>query len=95
MAPEQQSGEKYDNKVDIYALGLIFYELLYPFKTGMERATELANLRNLKFPPRLKGVFPPLQLMLSHDPEERPIVANILSSAPKPRSSEQKEMKSI
>lgn len=38
MSPEQMSGKKYDQKVDIYSLGVIFFELHYPFSTDMERA---------------------------------------------------------
>ena len=37
MSPEQLEGKNYDNKVDIYALGLIFIELNYPFTTYQER----------------------------------------------------------
>lgn len=38
MSPEQVSGRKYNHKVDIYSLGVIFFELHYPFSTDMERA---------------------------------------------------------
>uniref|UniRef100_A0A673C6J8 non-specific serine/threonine protein kinase n=1 Tax=Sphaeramia orbicularis TaxID=375764 RepID=A0A673C6J8_9TELE len=37
MSPEQLSGNSYSHKVDIYSLGLILFELLYPFRTQMER----------------------------------------------------------
>lgn len=38
MSPEQMSGHKYNHKVDIYSLGVILFELHYPFQTDMERA---------------------------------------------------------
>lgn len=38
MSPEQMTRKKYDHKVDIYSLGVIFFELHYPFHTDMERA---------------------------------------------------------
>lgn len=38
MSPEQMSGKKYNKKVDIFSLGVIFFELHYPFATNMERA---------------------------------------------------------
>ena len=37
MGPEQAAGKRYDQKVDIYSLGVIFFELHYPFVTEMER----------------------------------------------------------
>ena len=37
MGPEQAAGKKYNQKVDIYSLGVIFFELHYPFNTDMER----------------------------------------------------------
>lgn len=33
----QLSGNSYSHKVDIYSLGLILFELLFPFSTQMER----------------------------------------------------------
>lgn len=38
MSPELISGKKYDHKVDIFSLGVIFFELHHPFDTDMERA---------------------------------------------------------
>jgi hypothetical protein len=35
----------YDEKVDIYSLGIIFFELYYPFSTVMERANVLRDIR--------------------------------------------------
>nr|XP_014430029.1 eukaryotic translation initiation factor 2-alpha kinase 3 isoform X2 [Pelodiscus sinensis] len=37
MSPEQIYGNTYSHKVDIFSLGLILFELLYPFSTQMER----------------------------------------------------------
>jgi len=38
--------------VDIYALGMIFFELFYPFATEMERISTLLNVQKLEFPAR-------------------------------------------
>lgn len=44
MSPEQVSERKYDHKVDIYSLGVIFFELHYPFSTDMERAKVIVSI---------------------------------------------------
>ena len=45
----QINRQPYNQKVDIYAMGIILFELLYPFSTQMERMQALANVR-LKAP---------------------------------------------
>ena len=44
------TSKRYTDTVDVYALGLILFELCYPFSTGMERMLKLNDARNLKFP---------------------------------------------
>lgn len=50
MSPEQVQGLQYNYKVDIYSLGLIFFELLVVFGTEMERIETLKALRMNIFP---------------------------------------------
>lgn len=50
MSPEQLCGGPYNYKVDIYSLGLIFFELLVVFGTEMERINTLRALRSSHFP---------------------------------------------
>ncbi|UJR18452.1 hypothetical protein I4U23_005357 [Adineta vaga] len=52
ISPEQKDNKQPTQKVDIYAMGLILLELLYPFKTLRERERVLENARNtdLKLP---------------------------------------------
>lgn len=50
MSPEQLCGGPYNYKVDIYSLGLIFFELLVVFGTEMERIETLRSLRSSHFP---------------------------------------------
>lgn len=51
MSPELCNSHKYDYKVDIYSLGLIFFELLFPFGTEMERHRTLEDIKKNKYPP--------------------------------------------
>lgn len=53
----QISGMSYNYKVDIYSLGVIFFELLNPFNTEMERYQTLTRLRNNIFPSEFSKNF--------------------------------------
>lgn len=81
MSPEQLSGNSYSHKVDIYSLGLILFELLYPFRTQMERVRTLTEVRALCFPEVFsKNNMQELSMvrsMLSLSPGERPEAADI------------------
>ncbi|CAF4746485.1 unnamed protein product, partial [Rotaria socialis] len=77
MSPEQINRQSYNQKVDIYAVGIILFELLCPFSTQMERIRTLKNIR-LQTP-----VFPNdfernqlicrlIRWLLAHSPHERP-----------------------
>lgn len=57
MSPEQLRGCQYNYKVDIYSLGLIFFELLVVFGTEMERIETLKSLRSSKFPTAFAASF--------------------------------------
>ncbi|XP_063781191.1 eukaryotic translation initiation factor 2-alpha kinase 3 isoform X2 [Pseudophryne corroboree] len=84
MSPEQMYGQSYSHKVDIFSLGLILFELLYPFSTNMERVRILTDLRDLKFPALFTQQYPQEQNMvrhmLSHNPSERPEAEEIIDS---------------
>jgi serine/threonine protein kinase len=54
QSPEQNEGLHYNEKIDIFAMGLILYEMCAGFKTGMKRRESLELLRNEN---RLKAGF--------------------------------------
>uniref|UniRef100_A0A667ZYL3 non-specific serine/threonine protein kinase n=1 Tax=Myripristis murdjan TaxID=586833 RepID=A0A667ZYL3_9TELE len=82
MAPEQKSHSTYDRKVDIFALGLIYFEVLCNISTHQERAkvsflkTECQKLPtgfSLKFPQEHKLITS----MLCAMPEDRPEASKV------------------
>ncbi|XP_075532351.1 eukaryotic translation initiation factor 2-alpha kinase 1-like isoform X2 [Dermacentor variabilis] len=83
-APEQCEQASYDNKVDIYSLGVVLTELLCPFFTVHERLTELAKLRNGSVPSALKEYSQDMAIAISamchSDPKERPSAKELLIS---------------
>ncbi|XP_076990995.1 eukaryotic translation initiation factor 2-alpha kinase 3 [Tamandua tetradactyla] len=85
MSPEQIHGNNYSHKVDIFSLGLILFELLYPFSTQMERVKTLSDVRSLKFPLLFVQKYPHeyvmVQHMLSPSPLERPEATDIIENA--------------
>uniref|UniRef100_A0A8D8ZJP0 non-specific serine/threonine protein kinase n=1 Tax=Cacopsylla melanoneura TaxID=428564 RepID=A0A8D8ZJP0_9HEMI len=86
MSPEQMAGKSYNYKVDIYSLGMIFFELLIPFSTQMERWKKLSDLRNNIYPPQFQSNFPKeyelLQVMLAKSPEKRATTYGIRARPP-------------
>nr|XP_008167940.2 eukaryotic translation initiation factor 2-alpha kinase 3 isoform X1 [Chrysemys picta bellii] len=84
MSPEQIYGNTYSHKVDIFSLGLILFELLYPFNTQMERVRTLSDVRSLTFPPlftqKYAQEYTMVKHMLSPSPTERPEAEDIIEN---------------
>lgn len=89
LAPELASASKcgYDHKVDLYSLGIIFFEMCYPPPvTAMERIKLIMNLRlpSIALPPKTEGLSENmksiLKWLLQHDPKKRPDSSELLAS---------------
>lgn len=81
-SPEQRSKGVYNEKTDIFSLGIIFFELYYPCSTKMEKARALADLRNRILPPAFLKKYPSeaafVLWLLNPNPAERPGVDEII-----------------
>ncbi|KAK4159032.1 anticodon binding domain of tRNAs-domain-containing protein [Cladorrhinum sp. PSN259] len=92
VAPEVRTGGggSYTAKVDMYSLGVIFFEMSYPPMLGMQRALTLEQVRHN--PPVLPSDFKAtdknhtdiLLSLLNHNPKERPSSAELLKSGKMP-----------
>ncbi|KAK4142286.1 anticodon binding domain of tRNAs-domain-containing protein [Dichotomopilus funicola] len=88
VAPEVRTGGSgsYTAKVDMYSLGVMFFEMSYPPMLGMQRAMVLEQVR--RDPPTLPEDFKPfdknhteiLLSLLSHNPKDRPASTELLKS---------------
>ncbi|XP_058692978.1 interferon-induced, double-stranded RNA-activated protein kinase [Poecile atricapillus] len=80
MAPEQ-SGARYGKEVDIYALGLIWFEILSAF-TYHEKTKVWPSARKGELPECFMNKFPPeasiIKRMLSTDPSGRITISHLL-----------------
>ncbi|CAM9797790.1 unnamed protein product [Scytosiphon promiscuus] len=86
-SPEQMSGQGYDEKTDVYSLGMLLFEMCHPpFGTKMERTVVLTNAHRLKFPegdawgpPRGEGTIKNMcRSMLQQESGKRPSAADIV-----------------
>lgn len=84
VSPEQYEGRWYNEKADIYSLGIILFELFSIFGTYTERAKKMQDLRQgiidqciwLQYP----NVAAFITRLVHHDPANRPSTADILAS---------------
>lgn len=85
-AKEVATGD-YDDKVDMYSLGVIFFEMCYSLPTGMERAKKINDLRlvSVEFPKdfsdsKYRQEKRIIKNLLDHDPKKRPAAGDLLQS---------------
>ncbi|KAF2086978.1 Serine/threonine-protein kinase, partial [Saccharata proteae CBS 121410] len=93
VAPELRSDVKgsYNDKVDMYSLGIIFFEMCYPLETAMERDDVIRKLREKEhsLPPTFQNSEKAVQgdiimSLISHRPSERPTSTELLRSGKLP-----------
>ena len=82
MSPELETNNHYDYKVDIYALGIILFELFVVFGTVMERVELIQDLRSKQTVPACIDVHYAkykviLLQMIAHNPVDRPTAAEV------------------
>jgi serine/threonine protein kinase len=78
-------GSKYDTSTDVFSLGLILFEMVYPLYTAHERYKEFSGIRRGAFPiywdSHVKTSFPSLHdilvRMISPVPSKRPSAADV------------------
>ena len=88
-APEAARGLPVSSKVDLFSVGIIAFELLRRFSTGMQRVAELSDLRTQqKLPDGFAAAFPKQAALIlaltSPDPAVRPAAAELLQSGALP-----------
>ncbi|KAI0146344.1 serine/threonine-protein kinase gcn2 [Xylariaceae sp. FL1272] len=91
VAPEVRkgSGGSYTSKVDMYSLGVIFFEMGYYPVMGMERADKLGKLSKESrlpddFQPENKNHLEIVKMLITHDPTARPSSSELLRSGKLP-----------
>jgi len=73
-APEQMANSPYDQKADIYSLGLILLVLLYPTKTLSERLQVLQQCRKSMLPKDFTEQYPDIAQLISRMVNDKPAV---------------------
>lgn len=102
VAPELSSGAKgqYTSKVDMYSIGIMFFELCHPRMLGQERVLELSRIREngKKLPlifldPEYAVQGEVIRMLLTHRPRERPSAAELFRSGKIPEPVEDEKLR--
>ncbi|PNH06312.1 putative serine/threonine-protein kinase [Tetrabaena socialis] len=86
ISPEIKNGwARYDEKVDLWSLGVVLFELWHPLATGMERAVLLHDLRDHgRLPEAWERAHPRvarlIRWLMAPNPGERPSAREVLAS---------------
>ncbi|KAI8912864.1 kinase-like domain-containing protein [Gorgonomyces haynaldii] len=95
-SPEQLNQSTYSCSSDMYSVGIIFFELLYPMQTHMERAKTISELRDHVLPSEFLDQFPKesalILWMMAEEPSQRPSPQEILKLKVHPRKPLEKQL---
>lgn len=97
---ERHANDTHSDKVDMYSMGIIFFEMCFPLQTAMERDHVIRQLRERKhtLPAEFETPEKALQgsiitSLISHRPSERPSCAELLRSGKVPHQIEDESVK--
>ncbi|CAE6423470.1 unnamed protein product [Rhizoctonia solani] len=103
VAPEvmlgRKKGTRSQSKADLYSLGIVFFELNFPFVTASERVSVLTQLRHpsIQFPsawPEARNQQRKIiEMLLEHDPDKRPSALQLSTSEYLPETLEDEYVK--
>lgn len=85
-SPEQEGSTNgdYDERTDIYSLGIIFFELWYPFRTNYDRIEQITKLKEGLVPGKFAESHPRqwklISSMIQRQLQDRPTATMILQS---------------
>lgn len=84
VSPEQEKSSNYDQKTDVYSLGVIFFEMLNNFSTEHERVMIMNDFRRKKIiPAEIMEKFSQESLlmlsMIDNNPKLRPSASEALA----------------
>jgi serine/threonine protein kinase len=85
-SPEQEKKNKYDEKTDMFSLGIVIFELFFSFGSLMERDIILRNIKDQhKFPQKFQSASPDAVQIVNRltdtDPKIRPSSYELLNSS--------------
>jgi serine/threonine protein kinase len=97
LTPASKNKYNYNQKVDIYSLGIMFYEMCFPFSTNMERIHVIQNLRqkeiiineSTSLAEKSKIQISIIKSMLNHDPSQRPTAKDLIINENIPRKADE------